>query len=266
MSVLLQNPIRRLSQEDFHGLDYRVMDIVFKMHNELGRHLDEKIYERELAYRLSAAGIQAQMQVPLGLYFEDYKTTLFVDLLVEGSTIYELKAGSALAPAHRAQALSYLFLTDTRHGKLVNLGTPRVEHEFVSTSLSFDDRRQFEIVDRKWIASGNAGRLREFIIALARDWGVFLECSIYRNAVVHCFEGEQKVHLPVELFYEGRSLGAQEMDLIDADSLFAITAFKEDLGGIRAHFVRTLHLARLRCLHWINFNKRSLEFESLVDT
>lgn len=149
------------------------MDIVFKMHNELGRHLDEKIYERELAFRLGGAGIHAQMQVPLGLQFEDYSTTLFVDLLVEGSTIYELKAGSALAPAHRAQALSYLFLADTRHGKLVNLGTPRVEHEFVSTSLSFDDRRQFEIVDREWIASGNAGRLREFIIALARDWGVF---------------------------------------------------------------------------------------------
>ena len=53
-------------------------------------------------------------------------------------------------PRHRAQLLNYLLLTDTQHGKLVNLRRERIQHEFVNTTLTRADRNTFSVNDRDW--------------------------------------------------------------------------------------------------------------------
>jgi len=44
MPVELSSSIRILSQAEFHEIDERVMRIVFDVHNEYGRSLDEAVY------------------------------------------------------------------------------------------------------------------------------------------------------------------------------------------------------------------------------
>lgn len=49
------------------------------------------------------------------------------DIIVEDSSIIEVKALSALGEAHKAQCLNYLKATGTRLGLLINFGSPKVE-------------------------------------------------------------------------------------------------------------------------------------------
>ena len=41
MPIEVNTQLRIFNQEEFHALDYRVMGIIFKMHNEFGRFLHE---------------------------------------------------------------------------------------------------------------------------------------------------------------------------------------------------------------------------------
>src|SRR6266550_4017428 len=44
MSIEVATEIRVLGQEEFHALDRRLMAVVFAVHNEFGRFLDEALY------------------------------------------------------------------------------------------------------------------------------------------------------------------------------------------------------------------------------
>jgi hypothetical protein len=51
-------PIRVISNNDFHSLDYEVMGLVFSIHRDMGRFWNEKIYQNEIAYRCQKAGFK----------------------------------------------------------------------------------------------------------------------------------------------------------------------------------------------------------------
>ena len=96
---------------------YEVMRHAFDVQRELGRLFHEKIYHREIAFRIP----DARCEVAVDVRFGDFCKTYYLDLLVGGGAIFELKAVEALAERHRRQLMHYLFLADLPHGKLVNL-------------------------------------------------------------------------------------------------------------------------------------------------
>jgi hypothetical protein len=49
MPIEIETPVRVLDQEEFHCLDRQIMGVVFAVHNEFGRLLDENTYKREIA-------------------------------------------------------------------------------------------------------------------------------------------------------------------------------------------------------------------------
>lgn len=124
MPVWVGAKIRRLNQAEFGEIAYGVMSVAFQVQGELGRLCDEKIYKRELAFRLPGA----QTEVPIELEFEDFGRMYYIDLLVGDGAMFELKAVDCLAPRHRGQLLNYLLLADAAHGKIVNFRTERVQH------------------------------------------------------------------------------------------------------------------------------------------
>ena len=89
----------------------------FNVRRKLGRLFHEKIYHREIAFRIP----DARCEVAVDVRFGDFCKTYYLDLLVAGGAIFELKAVEALAERHRRQLMHYLFLADLPHGKLVNL-------------------------------------------------------------------------------------------------------------------------------------------------
>src|SRR3954451_21991155 len=102
MPILLPPNFRRPTQREFGDIAYRVMEAVFAVHDQLGRFMAEEIYQREVARRLSAA----EIEVPLTAEFEDFAKTFFVDLVVDGAALFELKAVERLAQRHRAQLIN----------------------------------------------------------------------------------------------------------------------------------------------------------------
>ncbi len=266
MPIFVKHPVKRLSQAEFHQLDSLVMGTAYEVHNDFGRWLDEEVYESEMAYRLNQVGIIAETQFPITLEFEDFRVMLHADLFVGESTVYEFKAASAIAPAHRAQTLNYLLLTEGQHAKLVNFGGPRVEGEFISTSLTGVDRREIVVADNQWqCASETSRRLRDCARELVTDWGMFLECRLYRDALVHHFGGDALVHREIELHLKDRFVGRQHVDLIDDCTVLVVTGLSKQLEAARPHYEQLLRLSERPTMQWINFHKQRLEFITLTN-
>lgn len=59
MSIQVMAKTEILTQAEFHAIDEKVMGVVFDMHNEFGRFLDEQVYKGIIAERCQAAGIMA---------------------------------------------------------------------------------------------------------------------------------------------------------------------------------------------------------------
>ncbi len=155
MPICVAAEIRRMDDEAFKVCAYEVMRHAFDVQRELGRLFHEKIYHREIAFRIP----DARCEVAVDVRFGDFCKTYYLDLLVGGGAIFELKAVEALAERHRRQLMHYLFLADLPHGKLVNLRRGRVEHEFVNNVLTRAERTAFTAIGDSWYNDAQIGTI-----------------------------------------------------------------------------------------------------------
>jgi GxxExxY protein len=257
-------PLTVYSQDQFHELDHEVMGIVFGIHNEFGCLLDELLYRREIANRCREAGIPVERELRVRVTHASFTKVYRIDLVLAHGVIYEVKTADRLSPAHETQAMNYMLLTSTLHAKLINMRPHRVERRFVSTRLTIDSRRSLRIDDRAWRdVNPESRQLRELMVDLGRDWGVFLECNLYRDAITHFFGGENVIDRPIPIFSGDRMIGEQDERLIGQDTAFAVTTLTESTWGMRSHLGRFLEHTRLRHLQWINLNHERIEFVTL---
>ena len=106
----------------------KVVQICYDVHRELGCGYVEKVYENSLVIALREAGFDAVAQYPLNVSFRGQVVgEFFVDILVEGALIVELKAVSAVDAVHKAQVLNYLKAANRESGLLVNFGALKLE-------------------------------------------------------------------------------------------------------------------------------------------
>jgi len=101
-----------------------IVDTAVHLHKALGPGLLESVYEVILASRLRKQGLQVERQVSVPIEFEgEYFDEGFrADLIVEGKVIVELKSVEKVNPAHKKQLLTYLRLTDSKLGYVLNFG------------------------------------------------------------------------------------------------------------------------------------------------
>ena len=107
---------------EFDKLSRKVIGLSIEVHRELGPGLLENTYKQCLAYELSQAGINFQMEVELPV---KYKNVLIscgyrIDLLIENNLIIELKSVDKIIPIHEAQLLTYMKLSGIKVGLLMN--------------------------------------------------------------------------------------------------------------------------------------------------
>lgn len=265
MPVTCEAIVSPISQEMFGPADYRIMREVFAIHKELGRFCDEGIYQNELAHRCREMGCQAATEVPIHVSYQSFLKTYYLDLLINGGAIYELKTASSLAAEHRKQALNYLMLTGLHHGKLINWRPASVEHEYVSTQLTPKKRQQFTVCDDRWrIVTRTSQKLKSLILELVTDWGGFLDVQLFYEAVVHFLGGESEVVKQVEIRRGTRMLGTQRAHLIDDAVAFRISAVTKDNSFYEQHLRRFLQHTPLQTIQWINFNHHVLTFKTIT--
>ena len=187
-----------------------------------------------------------------------------MDMLVNRSVVYELKAVRAFNGSHRRQLLNYLLLCLLRHGKLINFRTSRVTHEFVSTSVDEHGRYDYTVNLDAWREISEAdARLKSIVEELLADWGVFLEASLYLDAVVHFLGGERIVEKPVDIRVQGEVIGHQKFRMMEDSSAFFITAVKHKID-YRKYLKNVLSRTGLNKIQWINFDKHDVEFTTVV--
>ncbi|MGD9493186.1 MAG: GxxExxY protein [Bacteroidales bacterium] len=102
-----------------------ILEAAFKIHSKLGPGLLESAYKACLAYELKKMGLKVDVEKALPLIYDDLTLDCGyrIDLLVENQVIVELKAVDTFTDVHVAQVLTYLKLSGTKVGLLLNFNT-----------------------------------------------------------------------------------------------------------------------------------------------
>lgn len=261
MPVTVHAELRDVSYEQASRVAYEVMHCIFSIHNELGRFFDEAIYRDEVARRMT----EVRAEVLIEVKFDDFRKAYFIDLLAENAFLFELKAVDGLLDCHRSQLLNYLLLTGLRRGKLVNLRSESVEHEFVNTTLTRHDRTAFAIRDAGWREPETDIRgVKQLMVEMLRDWGVGLDLHLYEDALTHFLGGPERVLSAVNIVLNGHIVGRHKVRLSGPATAFKITALPNDgLARFEDHATRFLQHTSLTAIHWINLTRENVNFRTI---
>ncbi|MCF7849575.1 MAG: GxxExxY protein [Kiritimatiellales bacterium] len=236
------------------------MKEVFALHRELGRLFDEKVYQNALVARVD----NVRSEVEIDVFFRDFRKSYFMDVVASDGAVFELKAVECLNDGHRSQLLNYLLLAGLQHGKLVNLRTETVEHEFINTTLIHEERIKFEVDDSRWEATDGFGSARKsLVVEMLRDWGTGLSKALYEEALIHFSGGPQKVLTKIDVCLNQVPVATQTVALCAERIAFRLTTFEKHVGGYREDMSRLLSCTNLDAIQWINIARNQLTFETL---
>lgn len=109
-----------------------ILDSSIKVHRELGPGLLESAYQNCLAYELAQNGLQIEKEKGLPLIYHEVKMDIGyrVDIFVNRKVIIEIKSVDALNDIHLAQVLTYLKLSNTKLGLLINFNSKLLKDGF----------------------------------------------------------------------------------------------------------------------------------------
>lgn len=107
---------------ELNDLTYAIRGAIFTVHNTLGPGLLESVYEAAMVYELKRLGLHVQSQVGIPVKYNDVMLELGfrADIIVENTVILEIKSIEALHDVHKKQLLTYLKLSGSKLGILVN--------------------------------------------------------------------------------------------------------------------------------------------------
>ena len=114
---------------DENALSYLVINRAIKVHTALGPGLLESSYKEGLFYELVTAGLKVEKEKAVPLVYEAVRLECGyrVDLLVDGKLIIETKSVEALNDVHLAQVMTYLRLSETKLGLLLNFNVAQMK-------------------------------------------------------------------------------------------------------------------------------------------
>ena len=107
-------------------LSREIIGAAIEVHRHLGPGLLESAYEEALCHELNLRGIPHERQKYQTLNYKDkiLKTDYRIDLLVDDKVIVEIKARESISRIDKAQALTYLRLSDTKLALIINFHEP----------------------------------------------------------------------------------------------------------------------------------------------
>src|SRR5581483_3797457 len=120
MSDKLVERVLSEPSEEVDRLATLVIGCAIEVHRHLGPGYIEEVYEEALCEELRLSKIPFQRQAAFAIHYKGKKVGEGrLDLLVGGQLIVELKAVTAIAPVHQAQAKSYLKATSLQLALLI---------------------------------------------------------------------------------------------------------------------------------------------------
>jgi GxxExxY protein len=213
-------------------LSYEVRGGLFDVYNALGPMLKEE-YRDAIVLRLEKDGVACEAEKAFEVYYEGERVGLyFVDVWIEdGKLLLEIKVALAIEPIHKAQAISYLKVTDADLAFVVNFGSPSLEIERLPNFLR--DKQPEFVWEPQPIAEGLL--YPDLVNAIQRachrvhfTLGPGFLHQVYRRATMidlrrSGLNYDYIEQLPVE--YEGQLLGYQDVRLILVEDKVLLAAF-----------------------------------------
>ena len=106
-------------------ITYQIRGAIYDVYKNLGPGLLESVYEEAMVYELQKRGLKVERQKEVPIHYDGHllKTSLRLDLLVEGRVIVELKSVKEMQDVFWKQTRTYLRLLGLNVGILVNFNT-----------------------------------------------------------------------------------------------------------------------------------------------
>ncbi len=226
------------------------MSMAFDLYNSIGNLWDENDYQIKLLECCLANGLKAQSEVLITVSHKEFSKQYLIDLLIEGA-VYELKAAAGIASPHESQTLNYLFLTNTQHGKVINFRPDSLEWRFISTSLTFDQRKSYTLKTDNWIADHRSSMvLPDLLSELLNDWGAYLDLHLYKEAVLFFMdqppEDVNKRFCP-----------------LNPETLIHFTGLTRKKSAYQKNLQKYLDVSPYQQIDWINFDQNKIELHTL---
>jgi GxxExxY protein len=113
-------------QEDKDPLSHLVIGAAMEVHRLMGPGLLESVYQKCMEHELRLRGASFRPLAPLPLVYKGIalEADFEMDFYFPGRLVVELKAVEKLLPVHEAQLLTYLRLSNTHVGLLLNFNVP----------------------------------------------------------------------------------------------------------------------------------------------
>ena len=116
-----------MKEEELTG---KIIGCAMKVHRTLGGGFLESVYQNALAYELQQAGLKAECEVPIKVFYDGVDVgEFYADILVDKQIIVENKAVEQLNPAHEVQLVNYLTATTYNVGLLFNFGAASLQYK-----------------------------------------------------------------------------------------------------------------------------------------
>ena len=113
---------------EYQELTKNIIGCAYRLYNKMGFGFLESVYEECLLIELRKAGLRAESQKPITVFYDGEIVGEFVaDIVVEDIVVLELKSVRQIAKAHEAQLVNYLVATGIPVGLLINFGEYKVE-------------------------------------------------------------------------------------------------------------------------------------------
>lgn len=126
------------TKKQIDELSYKIIGCAIEVHKELGPGLLESIYEKCLLHELKLKGFKVRNQLTVPVYYKDLELDcdLRLDVLVEDLIVVELKSVNEMHPIFEAQLLTYMKLTESPKGILINFNCKNLFHEGQKTYVN----------------------------------------------------------------------------------------------------------------------------------
>ena len=214
-------------------LSYQVRGVLFDVYNALGPMLKEEYYRDAVIIGMERRGITCEPEKGFEVYYECERVGLYyVDVWVDdGKMLLEIKVAPTIEPIHKAQAISYLRVTDADLAIVVNYGGPSLDDERLPNFVR--DKRSEFVWQPQPVAQGllypdlvNAIQRACHRVHFTLGPGFFHQ--VYRRASMielrrSGLSYDYIKRLPVE--YEGQLLGYQDVRLILVEDKVLLATF-----------------------------------------
>lgn len=117
-----------LADTPLNSITHEILAAAIEAHRHLGPGLLESTYMSCLQFELAARRLRFITQRVIPIVYKGMRldSSYRVDLLVEDTVVVEVKSVAALLPVHQAQVLTYMRLTDSPAGLLINFNEEKL--------------------------------------------------------------------------------------------------------------------------------------------